>query len=89
MLIHIYGIASIMSYLHENDIIHRDLKLDNILFDDYLFPKISDFGLSKVMNRNNSNVLQSSKGIKGTIVYLAPEILVDESDPQYSKASDV
>lgn len=78
-----------MSYLHENDIIHRDLKLDNILFDDYLFPKISDFGLSKVMNRNNSNVLQSSKDIKGTIVYLAPEILVDESDPQYSKASDV
>lgn len=89
MLIHIYGIASIMSYLHENNIIHRDLKLDNILLDDYLFPKISDFGLSKVMNRNNLNVLQSSKGIKGTIVYLAPEILVDESDPQYSKASDV
>ena len=43
----IYGIASGMMYLHANKILHRDLKPQNILLDEYLLPKISDFGLSK------------------------------------------
>ena len=46
-LIIIYGIASGMAYLHSLDIVHRDLKPENIFVDDYLFPKIGDFGLSK------------------------------------------
>ena len=47
-LINIYGIASGMSYLHAHNILHRDLKPENILVDEYLNPKISDFGLSKI-----------------------------------------
>lgn len=46
-LINIYGIACGLLYLHSNNIIHRDMKPDNILMDEYLFPKIADFGLSK------------------------------------------
>ena len=46
-LIIIYGIASAMSFLHLHKIIHRDLKPDNILLDDFLHPKIADFGISK------------------------------------------
>lgn len=42
-LIIIYGVASAMSYLHSHKILHRDLKPDNILIDDFLFPKIADF----------------------------------------------
>ncbi|KAK8846967.1 hypothetical protein M9Y10_019541 [Tritrichomonas musculus] len=89
-LINIFGIASIMSYLHKNDIIHRDLKLDNILLDDYLFPKIADFGLSKVLHKHtNSITTQSKRGIKGTIMYTAPELFNKSEKSQYSKASDV
>ena len=90
MVINIFGIASIMLYLHKNNVIHRDLKLSNILLDDYMFPKIADFGLAKVIQANRDSFIeQSIKGIKGTLTYLAPEILCDEKDPQYSKASDV
>ena len=44
-LITIFIITSRMKYLHSNNI-HRDLKPDNILMDDFLCPKIADFGLS-------------------------------------------
>lgn len=86
-LINIYGIASGMSYLHSQNIIHRDLKPENILEDEYLFPKISDFGLSKIFHQNlESMSLSSSVGFKGTPIYMAPEIFKDQ---KYSKAGDV
>lgn len=86
-LICIYGIASGMSYLHQNKIIHRDLKPENILMDDFLFPKLTDFGLSKFyVSITESMNLSSMSGYKGTPLYMAPEIITDE---EYSEASDV
>lgn len=41
-----YKILKGVNYLHENSIIHRDLKLDNILIDKNMNPKICDFGIS-------------------------------------------
>lgn len=49
-IINIYGIASGMYYLHEKNIIHRDLKPANIFMDEFLYPKIGDFGLSRDYN---------------------------------------
>ena len=86
-LINIYGIASGMAYLHANKVIHRDLKPDNILVDSYLHPKISDFGLSKLTDFLSVSMnFQSQKGLKGTPIYMAPEIYANE---EYSTASDV
>lgn len=84
-LINLYGIASGMSYLHSESIIHRDLKLDNILEDDNFYPKISDFGLSKdLSNSNLSN--QSSKKYKGTPLYIPPEVW---NGGEWTKSGDV
>ena len=86
-LINIYGIASGLQYLHLHDIIHRDMKPANILLDDYLFPKIADFGLSKITTSVSKSLnLQSQDHFKGTPVYMAPEILKNEN---YSKSVDV
>ena len=66
-LITVYGIACGMSYMHSNKLLHRDLKPQNILFDEYLYPKISDFGLSKSNGiLSASMVAQSMAGPKGT-----------------------
>lgn len=77
-LINIYGIAVAMAYLHANNIIHRDLKPDNILLDDHLFPKICDFGLAKVLHRNQQSMTQQTAiNFKGTPYYAAPEIILE------------
>ena len=70
-LITVYGVASGMAYLHESHIIHRDMKPENILLDGNLYPRITDFGLSKIFE-DDSNY-QSMQA--GTCQYMAPEII--------------
>lgn len=82
-LIIIYGIANAMLYLHSHNIIHRDLKPENILLDEYLHPKIADFGLSKKFNKS---AIDSTNDLKGTPIYMAPEIY---NSHEYTKAVDV
>lgn len=72
ILINIYGIAAGMDYLHSQNIIHRDLKSDNVLLDSNFYPKIADFGFSKIFQTEYESY-QSMNG--GTIPYMAPEIL--------------
>ncbi|KAI3738751.1 hypothetical protein L2E82_28878 [Cichorium intybus] len=67
------GIAKGLSYLHEEcstQIIHCDIKPQNILLDEYYNARISDFGLAKllVMNQSGTNTV-----IRGTKGYVAPE----------------
>ncbi|XP_015588056.1 serine/threonine-protein kinase polo [Cephus cinctus] len=58
-------------YLHQNKIIHRDLKLGNLFLNDDLQVKIGDFGLATKLERDD----ERKKTLCGTPNYIAPEIL--------------
>ncbi|KAJ6827371.1 uncharacterized protein M6B38_301265 [Iris pallida] len=67
------GIARGLEYLHEkcNDcIMHCDIKPDNILLDADFSPRVTDFGMAKLVGREFSKVLTT---VRGTLGYLAPE----------------
>jgi hypothetical protein len=69
----ILDIARGLTYLHEDcrqKIVHLDIKPQNILLDEKFNAKVSDFGLSKLVDRDQSEVVTT---IRGTPGYMAPE----------------
>ncbi|KAF7153448.1 hypothetical protein RHSIM_Rhsim01G0077700 [Rhododendron simsii] len=71
-------VAKALSYLHHNcrsRILHLDVKPQNILLDENYRGLVSDFGLSKLMGRDESRVMSSIRGTNG---YLAPEWLLQQ-----------
>ncbi|KAM1592750.1 hypothetical protein TB1_035921 [Malus domestica] len=67
------GIARGLTFLHEESplkVVHRDIKATNILLDQDLNAKISDFGLAKLDEEENTHI---STRVAGTIGYMAPE----------------
>ncbi|RDA93948.1 hypothetical protein CP533_4981 [Ophiocordyceps camponoti-saundersi (nom. inval.)] len=88
-----------LSYLHERDIIHRDIKGANILVDNKGTIKISDFGISKKLE--TSNLLTSGNGtggggggsnnrhrpsLQGSVFWMAPEVVKQTS---YTRKADI
>ncbi|XP_028773685.1 G-type lectin S-receptor-like serine/threonine-protein kinase At1g34300 [Neltuma alba] len=69
------GTAKGISYLHEEcqqRIVHYDIKPENILLDDNFYPKVADFGLAKLCNRENTHITMT--GGRRTPGYAAPEL---------------
>jgi serine/threonine protein kinase len=60
----ILGTAEGLAYLHEKLIIHRDIKLSNVLLDEDFEPKIADFGLARLFPEDKTHV---STAIAGTL----------------------
>ena len=85
-----------MNYLHERKIVHRDLKLDNLMLSDESGSaqlKIIDFGMSRLYNQedqstlpnqqakvNTLNTLVRMNTMVGTPVYMAPEVFTRNYD---------
>jgi serine/threonine protein kinase len=67
-------LARAVDYAHSRGVLHRDLKPSNILFTEEGTPKISDFGLAKLIGQQHEDAADTSEGmIIGTPVYMAPE----------------
>ncbi|XP_062232943.1 G-type lectin S-receptor-like serine/threonine-protein kinase SD2-5 [Phragmites australis] len=80
------GTAKGLTYLHEDcesKIIHCDIKPENVLLDENFLAKVSDFGLAKLMTREQSHVFTTLRGTRG---YLAPEWITNYA---ISEKSDV
>ncbi|KAI9269350.1 hypothetical protein BY458DRAFT_533719 [Sporodiniella umbellata] len=74
-----------LEYLHEKNILHRDIKAGNVLIDQNGVCKITDFGLSKNQNDNAYDPTSNNSTMKGTVFWMAPEVLTNN----YSAKVDV
>jgi len=66
-------IARGMLWIHSNGVLHRDLKLENLILDKHNEVKVADFGLSDTVE--SSSLIWDERGRKGSPLYMAPEVL--------------
>ncbi|KAJ2244686.1 ATP binding, partial [Coemansia sp. RSA 475] len=78
-------VSSGLAYLHERGILHRDIKGANILVDHMGTCKISDFGISRKIDRSSVDD-RDKRRILGTVPFMAPEVA---RDSVYSEAADI
>ncbi|KAJ0773357.1 putative mitogen-activated protein kinase kinase kinase STE-STE11 family [Helianthus annuus] len=76
-------ILSGLSYLHDRNVVHRDIKCANILVDVSGSVKLADFGLAKATKLNDI------KSCKGTPYWMAPEVVNNKKNKGYGPAADI
>ena len=80
-----HDIALAVSYLHSNDIIHRDLSSNNVLIIAGKRAKVTDFGMSKLAGTTQATMTPLTM-CPGTLAYMSPEALSEP--PKYTKKLD-
>ncbi|KAF9162547.1 hypothetical protein DFQ26_003432 [Actinomortierella ambigua] len=73
-----------LDYIHQENVLHRDLKSGNVLLTKAMEAKLCDFGMATVKVTSAS---RSNGTLKGTFRWMAPELLT--SSPKYSTKSDI
>lgn len=58
-----------LEYIHANKVIHRDIKPENLVLDEKGYVRITDFGVAKLYQKDNSNETSGTPG------YMAPEVM--------------
>ncbi len=79
----LFEITDALAFMHNQDVIHHDIKPDNILISDDLHIRITDFGISRHVNQHEE--------VFGTILFVPPEVmpgLPDEVDPPHPSSKD-
>ena len=81
-----HDIALALAYLHSNNILHRDLSSNNILINAGSKAKVTDFGMSKMLEANPRMTRSKITLCPGTPVFMPPEAL--RAKPRYSDKLD-
>ena len=82
----LYKLCQALSFLHSHHILHRDVKLENVLIDFDLTPRLTDFGMSLVIPTPDTTDVRCD--FRGTHMYAAPEIMKCNKHC-YSTKSDI
>jgi eukaryotic-like serine/threonine-protein kinase len=78
----ILPVARALRYSHRQGVIHRDVKPSNVMFTGEGEPKLSDFGIAKILEDDNAATLTGTGVGIGTPGYMAPEQWTGETSPQ-------
>ena len=81
------GMHSAILYCHQHAVCHRDIKLENFVFEragDQVGVKLIDFGLSAVVHKGSEQMAEQV----GTVAFMAPEML-SKVHPKYNTACDM
>ncbi|CUU60046.1 TRAP transporter solute receptor, TAXI family [Parafrankia irregularis] len=68
------AVAEALSHVHRHNVLHRDIKPDNMLFDNDGLLKVTDFGIAKIFDGSGAN----ASAVVGTPKYMAPEQISGE-----------
>ena len=80
-------VARGLVYLHQCEIIHRDLTAKNVVLTSFLTAKITDLGNSRIVNFQPGQLARTLSQLPGTLVYMPPEALA--STARYGPSLDV